>query len=59
MVISQKPGGQRLRTEVDTVGMGEAIVAHKDHHDQVTAGIFKAFGMEQMLELKSRPDTTG
>lgn len=58
-VVDQKPGSRRLRTEVDTVGMGEAIVAYNDHHDQVTAGIFKAFGMEQMLELKSRPNTTG
>jgi NAD(P)-dependent dehydrogenase (short-subunit alcohol dehydrogenase family) len=47
------PAGERpFRTVVDQLGMGEAIEPYNQQAEAVTAGIYEAFGMSDMLELK-------
>lgn len=47
------PAGERpFRTVVDKIGMGDPIEAYNDHLSQVTTGVYSAFGMADMLELK-------
>jgi NAD(P)-dependent dehydrogenase (short-subunit alcohol dehydrogenase family) len=47
------PAGQRpFRTVVDKMGMGEHIKGYNDHLEQVTSGVYNAFGMGDMLKLK-------
>lgn len=47
------PAGQRpFRTVVDKMGMGEPIKGYNDHLEQVTTGVYNAFGMGDMLKLK-------
>jgi NAD(P)-dependent dehydrogenase (short-subunit alcohol dehydrogenase family) len=47
------PAGQRpFRTVVDKMGVGEHIQAYNDQLEQITSGIYQAFGMEEMLRLK-------
>ncbi|MEO1680180.1 MAG: SDR family oxidoreductase [Pseudomonadota bacterium] len=52
-VIRQAPGTRPFRTEVDKVGMGDAIKGYNAEHARVTEGIFTAFGMEGMLKLNT------
>ncbi len=48
------PAGQRpLRTVVDKMGMGDPIQGYNDHLEQLTHGIYTAFGMDDMLEVKT------
>ena len=48
------PGGQRpMRTVVDAMGMGDHIGKYNEHLDQVTHGIYSAFGMDGMLKLNT------
>lgn len=48
------PRGRRpFRTVVDRLGMGQAIEPYNQAIDRIQAGIFNAFGMGQMLELKN------
>ncbi len=47
------PDGERpLRTVVDNMGMGDPIQGYNEQLDQITAGIYNAFGMGDMLNLK-------
>ncbi|HFE67135.1 MAG TPA: SDR family oxidoreductase [Chloroflexi bacterium] len=47
------PAGQRkFRTAVDKMGMGDPINGYNDHLEQITTGIYTAFGMGDMLKLK-------
>ena len=47
------PAGQRsFRTVVDKMGMGDPIAGYNQHLDEVTSGIYGAFGMQEMLQLK-------
>jgi NAD(P)-dependent dehydrogenase (short-subunit alcohol dehydrogenase family) len=47
------PAGQRpFRTVVDKLGMGEPIEAYNQQLAGITSGIYNAFGMADMLELK-------
>ena len=47
------PAGQRsFRTVVDKMGMGDPIAGYNQHLSEVTSGIYGAFGMEEMLQLK-------
>ena len=51
--VIETPAGQRpMRTVVDKMGMGDHIAKYNDHLQQVTEGIYTAFGMEEMLKLK-------
>jgi NAD(P)-dependent dehydrogenase (short-subunit alcohol dehydrogenase family) len=51
-VISTPAGQRPFRTVVDKMGMGDAIQPYNDALDQVTSGIYNAFGMGDMLKLK-------
>jgi NAD(P)-dependent dehydrogenase (short-subunit alcohol dehydrogenase family) len=51
--VIDTPAGQRpFRTVVDKLGMGEPVEAYNDQLHQITSGIYNAFGMQSMLELK-------
>lgn len=51
--VIETPAGQRpMRTVVDKMGMGDHIEKYNQHLQQVTEGIYGAFGMEEMLKLK-------
>ena len=52
-LIETPDGSRPLRTVVDKMGMGDHINGYNDHLDKVTRGIYTAFGMEGMLELKT------
>jgi len=48
------PAGQRsFRTVVDKMGMGDPIAGYNEQLAQITAGIYNAFGMGDMLTLKT------
>ncbi|CAD7841959.1 MAG: hypothetical protein [Olavius algarvensis Delta 4 endosymbiont] len=48
------PAGQRnFRTVVDKMGMGDPIEGYNAQLEQITAGIYNAFGMGDMLTLKT------
>jgi NAD(P)-dependent dehydrogenase (short-subunit alcohol dehydrogenase family) len=48
------PAGQRpFRTVVDKLGMGDPIEGYNDHLAKVTTGVYTAFGMADMLQLKA------
>jgi NAD(P)-dependent dehydrogenase (short-subunit alcohol dehydrogenase family) len=52
--VIDTPAGQRpFRTIVDKLGMGEPVEAYNNQLHQITAGIYNAFGMDSMLELKA------
>ena len=47
------PAGERpFRTVVDKMGMGDPISAYNESAEQVTHGIYSAFGMDGMLKLQ-------
>ena len=52
-LIDQAAGQRPFRTVVDGLGMGELIEPYNQQHQQLTAGIYAAFGMADMLTLKA------
>ena len=47
------PAGQRkFRTVVDKMGMGDHLQPYNEQLEQITSGIYNAFGMGDMLNLK-------
>lgn len=55
--VIDTPAGERpMRTVVDSMGMGDHINAYNGQLDQITAGIYDAFGMADMLKLKTLQD---
>jgi len=51
--VIETPAGQRpFRTVVDKMGMGDHIVPYNESLAQITAGVYNAFGMGDMLKLK-------
>lgn len=51
--ILNAPHGERpFRTVVDSMGMGDAVKDYNVKLDQVTQGLYNAFGMAHMLEVK-------
>ena len=47
------PAGERsFRTIVDKMGMGDHLVRYNEQLDQITSGIYNAFGIGDMLKLK-------
>jgi len=53
-VLIATPAGKRpFRTVVDKMGMGEPIEGYNNLLEAVTLGIYNAFGMEEMLNLKT------
>ncbi len=56
-ILINTPVGQRkLRTVVDTMGMGEYIKGYNDQHERLTSEIFNSFGIENMLKLQRQKD---
>ena len=52
VAIIETPAGQRqFRTTVDKMGMGDPVNGYNQQHEQITAGIYGAFGMEKMLQV--------
>ncbi len=51
-LIKTEAGERPLRTIVDNMGMGDPIKGYNDQLDQITHGIYNAFGMGDMLKLK-------
>lgn len=48
------PVGQRpFRTTVDNMGMGDGVKSTNDQLDQVTQGVYGAFGIDGMLSVKT------
>ena len=53
--LVDRPSGQRpFRTVVDKMGMGDHIVGYNEHLEKVTQGIYSAFGMADMLNVKEK-----
>ncbi len=51
--VIETPAGERpFRTVVDKMGMGDHIKPYNESLEQITAGIYGAFGMDGMLKLK-------
>jgi len=48
--VGEKP----LRTVVDSMGMGDHIGPYNDNLDQITHGIYSAFGIDGMLSVKKK-----
>ncbi|MEC7574726.1 MAG: SDR family oxidoreductase [Pseudomonadota bacterium] len=51
-VVNAAPGERPFRTEVDTLGMAAAIGPYNRQLDDVTRGLYEAFGMGDMLSAK-------
>jgi hypothetical protein len=48
------PASKRpFRTIVDFMGWRDGIQAYNEQFEQLTKGIYQAFGMEGMLEIKA------
>lgn len=51
--VIETPAGQRpFRTVVDKMGMGDAIQPYNDQLEKLTTGIYTAFGIGHLRELK-------
>lgn len=52
--LIETPAGQRpFRTIVDKLGMGDAIQPYNEQLEKISSGIYSAFGMGQMRQLKA------
>lgn len=51
-VIETPAGRREFRTIVDKMGMADAIQPYNEHLEKVMSGIYTAFGMAQMRQLK-------
>ncbi len=52
--LIETPAGKRnFRTVVDKMGMGDHIQGYNEQLEQITSGIYNAFGMGDMLKLKA------
>jgi len=52
-LINTPMGDRPLRTVVDKMGMGDHIQGYNEQLDQITAGIYEAFGLGDMLKQKA------
>jgi NAD(P)-dependent dehydrogenase (short-subunit alcohol dehydrogenase family) len=53
--VIETPAGQRpFRTIIDVMGMGGAIQPYNEHLEKLSSGIYSAFGIGQMRQLKTR-----
>ena len=51
-VIEQPKGERSFRTVVDGLGMGDPISQYNEAANQMTNGIYNAFGMADMLKVQ-------
>jgi len=52
-LIDTPAGERRFRTVVDSLGMGDAVAPFNEAGDQMTGAIYGAFGIGNLLELKT------
>jgi NAD(P)-dependent dehydrogenase (short-subunit alcohol dehydrogenase family) len=52
-VIDTPAGRREFRTIVDKMGMADAVQPYNEHLEKVMSGIYTAFGMAQMRQLKT------
>lgn len=52
-LVDAAPGTRRFRTVVDNMGMGAHVEPYNAHLDQLTSGIFGAFGIAPMLARRA------
>lgn len=57
-VLDAPVAGRPFRTTVDTLGIGDAVEQYNLALDKTTKQIFSAFGMEDMLQVKIKPEST-
>ena len=50
-LVDTAAGERKFRTAVDKMGMGDPIDAYNEQLEQITTGIYGAFGMGDMLKL--------
>jgi len=50
-LIDTPPGQRSFRTVVDKMGMGDPIKGYNEQLEQITSGLYHAFGMGDMLKL--------
>ncbi len=55
-LVAAAPGTRPFRTEVDKVGMGDAVVPMNELAETTTHALFTNFGMGDMLTLKTKSD---
>ncbi|MFN3217720.1 MAG: SDR family oxidoreductase [Acidimicrobiales bacterium] len=53
-LVDAPAGERRFRTVVDNMGMADAVVPYNDGADQMTAAIYGAFGMADLLDVSTR-----
>lgn len=53
-VIETPAGNRPFRTTVDKMGMGDHIGPYNEQLEQITKGVYSAFGLEGMMELKEK-----
>lgn len=51
-LVQSNQGERKFRTIVDKMGMGDHIEGYNDGLNQITQGIYGAFGIEHLLNLK-------
>ena len=51
-LIETDPADRPFRTLVDKMGMGAAVEGYNQAHEQVTKGVFSAFGIDHLLNVK-------
>ena len=56
-VINTPAGERPFRTVVDKMGMGDHIKPYNESLSQITSGVYNAFGIGEMLELKTTQET--
>ena len=52
-LLQTEPAQRPLRTVVDKLGMGVAVEPYNEAHTGVTQGIYGAFGLAHLLEVKA------
>jgi NAD(P)-dependent dehydrogenase (short-subunit alcohol dehydrogenase family) len=55
-LVAAEPGTRPFRTEVDKVGMGDAVAPMNELAETTTHALFTNFGMADMLTLKTKAD---
>lgn len=51
-LVGMPAGGRPFRTTVDTLGMGAAVEGYNAALAELTAGLYKSFGIKHMLSVK-------
>ena len=52
-LINTPPTERKFRTIVDKMGMGDHLEGYNDNLGQITAGVYGAFGIDHLLQMKN------